>query len=154
MPRFSCIFLPKFSCIFLPFLVNQTQTQINLQQEHKHKPNNRSSQIFSNHKTHIYKLNHNSNPDFLIFQSTTKPPANKIHKPRNQIHKPRKFSIKKKKIINSKVPILKLKQIHFSVLFQSLFGCQENERIKIWIAPSKSIPSKPNSNQIQIKKFI
>ena len=38
--------------------------------------------------------NHNSNPDFLIFQSTTKPPANKIHKPRNQIHKPRKFSIK------------------------------------------------------------
>ena len=81
---------PDFLAFFLPFLVNQTQTQINLQQEHKHKPNNRSSQIFSNHKTHIYKLNHNSNPDFLIFQSTTKPPANKIHKPR-------KFSIKKKK---------------------------------------------------------
>ena len=42
--------------IFLHFLVNQTQTLINLQQEHKHKPNNRSSQIFSNHKTQIYKI--------------------------------------------------------------------------------------------------
>ena len=88
--------------------------------------------------------NLNSNQDFLIFQSTTKPPTNKIHKPRNQIHKPRKFSIKtplKKKIINSKAPILKPKQNHFSILFHSLFGCQENERIKIWTAPSKSIQS-------------
>ena len=57
--------------------------------------------------------NHNSNPNFLIFQSKTKTPTNKIHKPRNQIHKPIKFSIKlplKKKIINSKAPILKPKQ--------------------------------------------
>ena len=48
--------MPRFTCIFLPFLVNQTQTQIDLQQEHKHKPSSRSSQIFSNHKTQIYKI--------------------------------------------------------------------------------------------------
>ena len=75
--------MPRFTCIFLPFLVNQTQTQT-LQQIFSDflKPQNPDIQ------------NHNSNPDFLIFQSTTKPPANKIHKPKNQIHKPKKFSIK------------------------------------------------------------
>ena len=57
--------------------------------------------------------NLNSNPDFLIFQSTTKPPANKIYKPRNQIHKPRKFSIKTPLKKNHKFPILKPKQKSF-----------------------------------------
>ena len=47
---------PDFLAFFLPFLVNQTQTQINFQQEYKHKPSSRSSQIFSNHKTQIYKI--------------------------------------------------------------------------------------------------
>ena len=73
----------------------QTQTQTQQQIFQSTKPQNPDIQ------------NLNSNPDFLIFQSTTKPPANKIHKPRNQIHKPKKFSIKtplKKKFINSKAP--------------------------------------------------
>ena len=83
--------MPRFSCIFLSFLVNQTQTQIDLQQEHKHKPSSRSD--FLKPQNPDIK-NHNSKPDFLIFQSTMKPPANKIHKPKNQIHKPKKFSIK------------------------------------------------------------
>ena len=109
----------RFSCIFLPFFVNQTQTLIDLQQEHKHKPSSKSSQLFSNHKTQIYKIT-TQTQIFSSFNQPQKPPANKIHKPRNQIHKPKKFSIKtplKKKIINSKVPILKPKQNHFSVLF-------------------------------------
>ena len=103
---------PDFLAFFLPFLVNQTQTQINFQQEYKHKPNSRSSQIFSNHKTQIYKIT-TQTQIFSSFNQPQKPLANKIHKPRNQIHKPKKFSIKtplKKKIINSKAPILKPKQ--------------------------------------------
>ena len=138
MPRFSCIFL-AFSC---PFLSTK----------HKHKSisskntnTNRAAGLLRfSQTTKPRYTNLNSNLDFLIFQSTTKPPTNKIHKSRNQIHKPRKFSIKtplKKKIINSEATILKPKQNHFSVLFHSLFGCQENERIKIWTAPSKSIQS-------------
>ena len=47
---------PDFLAFFLPFFVNQTQTQINFQQEYKHKPSSKSSQIFSNHKTQIYKI--------------------------------------------------------------------------------------------------
>ena len=138
MHRFSCIFL-AFSCPFLSTKHKHNQSPARTQTQTE-------QQVFSDflkpQNPDIQNLN--SNLDFLIFQSTTKPPANKIHKSRNQIHKPRKFSIKtplKKKIINSEATILKPKQNHFSVLFHSLFGCQENERIKIWTAPSKSIQS-------------
>ena len=75
-----------FSCLFLSTKhkhksISSKNTNINLAADLL-KPQNPDIQ------------NLNSNPDFLIFQSTMKPPANKIHKPRNQIHKPRKFSIK------------------------------------------------------------
>ena len=134
----TCLNFLAFSCPFL-----------STKHKHKHKSisskntnTNLAADFLKPQNLDIQNLN--SNQDFLIFQSTTKPPTNKIHKPKNQIHKPRKFSIKtpiKKKIINSKAPILKPKQNHFLVLFHSLFGCQENERIKIWTTPSKSIQS-------------
>ena len=88
MPRFSCIFL-AFSCPFLSTKHKHNQSPARTQTQTE-------QQVFSDflkpQNPDIQNLN--SNLDFLIFQSTTKPPANKIHKSRNQIHKPRKFSIK------------------------------------------------------------
>ena len=137
---------PDFLASFLHFLALSCQPNTNTNQSPARTQTQTQQQVFSDFlkPQNPDTQNLNSNLDFLIFQSTTKPPANKIHKSRNQIHKPRKFSIKtplKKKIINSKATILKPKENHFSVLFHSLFGCQENERIKIWTAPSKSIQS-------------
>ena len=146
----------RFSCIFLPFLVNQTQTLIDLQQEHKHKPRSKSSQNFSNHKTQIYKITTQTQ----IFSSFNQPwnlQQIKFINPETKFINPKNLALKtllKKKNHKFQSPHPQTQAKSFLSSFQSLFGCQENERIKIWTAPSKSIPSKPNSNQIQIKKFI
>ena len=71
------------------FLVVSCQSNTNTNQSPAKTQTQTQQQIFSDflkpQNPDIQNLN--SNPDFLIFQSTTKPPANKIYKPR-------KFSIK------------------------------------------------------------
>ena len=126
----TCLDFLAFSCIFLS--TKQKHKSISS----KNTNTNLAVDFLKPHNPGMQNLN--SNPNFIIFQSTTKPLANKIKKTQKIQHK---NTIKKKKIINSNAPILKPKQNYFSVLFRSLFDCQENERIKIWIAPSKSIQS-------------
>ena len=87
---------PDFLAFFLHFLALSCQPNTNTNQSPARTQTQTQQQIFSDflkpQNPDIQNLN--SNPYFLIFQSTTKPPANKIHKPRNQIHKPKKFNIK------------------------------------------------------------
>ena len=116
----------RFSSIFLPFLVNQTQTQTDFWQEHKHihKPSNRSFLSIKHKPKHQqeYKpinpssINPNTNPNLT---PTTKPLPFSVQKHQQPIIKlissrPKRFkiSIRDKKIKKIKIkpkntPIIK-----------------------------------------------